>query len=440
MVTASNLHVHDNVIKRVSGSTGFGISLEAYGDYENCHVHHNDITNGLVVVGPGGTWTSGWTYRKISIDNNILHGYGINIEGRTSGDYTNSIHDISITNNQIKNPWTFGIYAEKIADTLNINNNWIRDTNQSNTAGSNFDGIFLIDCSNFIVHDNWIHMADNSASTRNPHGIAWYNDINGRIYNNHVVNNTTNQSFRDHGNSSGVFLELPALRTISRKRGSYNVFAAGAIGDGILNASGVFVADVGAGGGLGFTEAGNPVTAFRFASTGTTSGTVVGLRFGSDVFSRRTNASLTTKFLIDNTSGVRGFIGFVSASTSGSSFLAATADPLSGRTGIGLSIDSASSANFRVVRNAGTASGTHTNFGINGASTTALDTSIHTLTIQSDETNSRFRFIWDNAPNNYTTVIPASSTAMGFATFVSNPGVGTARLMYIGDLSIEANG
>ena len=82
--TTSNLDVHDNIIKRLSGSTGFGISLEAWGDYNNCYVHHNQITNGTIVLGVGGTWDSDWQLRRITVADNILVGEGIRIIGRPS--------------------------------------------------------------------------------------------------------------------------------------------------------------------------------------------------------------------------------------------------------------------------------------------------------------------------------------------------------------------
>ena len=213
--TALNLDVSDNIIQRVQDATGFGISLEAWGNYENCNIHDNQVTNGTIVIGPGGPWTSDYTFRRITVENNILRGEGIRAVGRPTGGFTNSIKDIRISGNNIFESRNYGLYIEKIADGLTIQNNKVRDTNFANTAGTNFDCLFMIECNNFLVTDNDMRMLDTGA-VRNPHGISIFNCTNGRVYGNHVINLTAHSSYVDWGNNTNV--KMPADFSISNRR------------------------------------------------------------------------------------------------------------------------------------------------------------------------------------------------------------------------------
>ncbi len=203
--SAHNVDIHDNIVKRTADiAAGFAISLEGWGNYSDCRVHHNDVTGGPIIIGAGGTWTSDWTFRNMSIDNNTVDGGGIRIQGRPTGGFTNTIHGLVIDNNVVHDSHTWGIYIEKVADGLTVRNNKIRNTNTSNTAGSNNGLIEMFDCSNFVVSDNDLRMLDTSNANRNPHGIASWLGTNGKIYNNHIVNLTINPSYVDWGNNTNV--------------------------------------------------------------------------------------------------------------------------------------------------------------------------------------------------------------------------------------------
>jgi hypothetical protein len=200
--TASHLNIHHNLVQKVSGSNGFAISLEAWGNYSNCKIHHNEVI-GYVVVGPGGPWDADYTFRNITIENNMVKG-PIQVQGRTTASFANSMKDIVIRDNDIYESWTAAIYVDKIAGPLTIQGNKTRDTNMSNTAGANFGHIEMFDCTKLWVEGNDIYMLDTSNVNRNIHGIAAWACTDGVIENNHIVNLTANPAWKDWTNNTNV--------------------------------------------------------------------------------------------------------------------------------------------------------------------------------------------------------------------------------------------
>ena len=257
-------------------------------------------------------------------------------------------------------------------------------------------------------------------ANRNPYGIRWHLCSNGRIRDNNINNQVAgHQSYSDPGSSTNVMLEFPIYQDVSKKSGRFNSFSPLASGDGILNSS-EFVLDLGgAGNSRAFGELGSPVSVYRVLATGTNAAntTVVGYRFKSDWISRRGGAKLTVKFYLDTPTSLRVFIGFFSGSAT---VQTNTADPLANKHGIGIMADPAASGNFRSIRNTGTATSTFGEIGVYPLTTTPIASAVNTVSIAADEANARWQILWNHAPINYTTTIPASAQAMGFGVWLGN--------------------
>jgi hypothetical protein len=199
----THIRIHNNIIRRLPAATGFAISLEAYANYSDCHIFGNDVNGGNIVVGPG-PWDADYTFRQISIYDNDINDGGIEVQGRPSGGFANSMKGIVVENNRIRNAYTFGIYLEKIADRLVVRNNTITDTNLSNTPASNFGHLTFIECTNFLCNNNMMYMLDTSNSNRNFYGMELFACTNGKIFFNHVYNLTVNPAWVDFLNSTGM--------------------------------------------------------------------------------------------------------------------------------------------------------------------------------------------------------------------------------------------
>ena len=122
-------------------------------------------------------------------------------------------------------------------------------------------------------------------------------------------------------------------------------------------------------------------------STGTTSGTMAGIRVSrGDLFYRGLNSRVVCRFRINSISGNTTFVGFKSSSTN-----IEADDVLSGQHGIGVGFKSNQSG-WHVIHNDG-----------NGAATTTAispaelrDTDVHMLDIRGVDISGRFDIRWDN--------------------------------------------
>jgi hypothetical protein len=207
---ATHAFIHHNIIRRLAASTGYAISLEAWGNYSDCHVSSNDISGGVIVVGPGGPWDADYTFRQISVFDNDINDGGIAVQGRPSGGFTNSMKGIVVENNRVRNSWTYGIYLDKIADRLIVRNNTITDTNISNTAAANFGHISLLQCSNFVCNNNMMYMLDATETNRNIYGMLLYSCVDGKILFNDIKNLTANSTWVDFLDSTGMKIKYNA--------------------------------------------------------------------------------------------------------------------------------------------------------------------------------------------------------------------------------------
>ena len=114
---------------------------------------------------------------------------------------------------------------------------------------------------------------------------------------------------------------------------------------------------------------------------------------------------------------VKFFFGFLTTSTGAFSN---TTDPLANKSGIGLWYDATTTAtNYKVIHNSGGANSVKDDFGIGGATTTAIDTANpHDWEIIGDDANSRWIFSYDGASNYFSSTIPATTTDMGWWLYI----------------------
>jgi len=147
-------------------------------------------------------------------------------------------------------------------------------------------------------------------------------------------------------------------------------------------------------------------------ATTTTANAQAGFRTGNAVtMTRSNNPRLVCKFRLNNTSNVRFGIYFSSAATAFPT--AGSDDPLSTSVGFGLIKRSTDTTNFQIGHRV-TGSASYDASGIE------INTNTHILQIQADETNSGFKWSWDNGvwSNVVTTNVPASTSTLRYGVYV----------------------
>jgi len=165
-------------------------------------------------------------------------------------------------------------------------------------------------------------------------------------------------------------------------------------------------------------------------TTTTTQDTAAGLRINVALTCRGLNPYTEIRFKIDNVVNTRFLTGYVHINIVNNSD-----DPLVSTNlhGIGLS-KTTDNANWRIVHNAGTATNTFVDTGVEA------DTEIHVFKMWGDDANSRFRCQLDNGTVHLlTTNIPPQTTGLLYSTSIINAGVSEARILNIYYVYIESD-
>ena len=202
----ANIDVSNNIIKRVLGSPIHGISVEPYSNnYENINIHDNVLVNARITIGGSGAFTP--TYRRVSIQNNILYGDTIRILGPTSGDYSTQMKDIHVQGNMLFDCYNIGIEVRNTAGFTTVRNNVIKNTNASLATAANDGAIYLHDSSDIICDGNNIFMELNADADYNPFGIKIASILNSVVQNNRIINRTAaNPNYVISGTNTGSLI------------------------------------------------------------------------------------------------------------------------------------------------------------------------------------------------------------------------------------------
>jgi hypothetical protein len=151
----------------------------------------------------------------------------------------------------------------------------------------------------------------------------------------------------------------------------------------------------------------------RASVTAATTNNMVSIRSSTNTATRRNyNPTLTVRFKLVSNTNMRAFIGWSSSTSAVSS----VSDPLNALHGVGLWLDTAVSANWKIKHNAGTGASTEVTTGV------AADTTVHTLKIIVDESTPKFTLYVDNGSyigsTTITTPIPAATTAIQWYSWI----------------------
>jgi hypothetical protein len=204
-----NVNIIGNSINRDPAQeyNGNAISLEAFGNnYEHINIADNSIYKGPILISDSAVTTE--TFKNISITGNMIYGNKIHLTGRPSGDYSNTIRNIVISNNVIDSPWDFGINISQIGGQVSIIGNILINSNRGLNSNA-FDAngmIFAYVCNDIVITDNQLYMNDLTPGAT-PYGIA-LSSVNKALVSNNLIHNlTTNPTFRDLGNNSNLRIQ-----------------------------------------------------------------------------------------------------------------------------------------------------------------------------------------------------------------------------------------
>jgi hypothetical protein len=198
----NDIHIKNNTFRGATTTSAlWAISIEAFGDYNRVQIEGNICENRCINIGSTGTWA--YLYKAISIKNNILNKGYIRIVGPDSS-YTNSIKYVDIDGNTLIDSLFFGIGCYRIGDSLLIQNNFIKDSNNTLTSPTNGWGlIYTESCTYVRIKGNMLRMSDNT-SNASPFGIGFALCTDITIKNNDFANTTSNPNYNDFATSTTV--------------------------------------------------------------------------------------------------------------------------------------------------------------------------------------------------------------------------------------------
>lgn len=181
----------------------------------------------------------------------------------------------------------------------------------------------------------------------------------------------------------------------------------GTAASGLIN-GGVSAIVVGTGADAGsFDSTGK----YRQYDTGATINSLAGIR-NSVLWGRlEHNCYFKNAIYLNTNTNMRVFSGLV-ASTSDP---ASAADPLNGLAGIGLWLDTAVSANWKIMRNDSSGASVVTDTGVAAATATLYTVEIIGLANASD-----FRVVFNGTHTDFATDIPTATTSLGFRVYLEN--------------------
>ena len=442
---ANNWIAVNNVFVRHSGNN-LGITKEMNGDNRHVIIANNTLINSRILVGFSNPSDFSIRMRDINIHNNIIKGGNITVQGPDEDVGGNSINlitgisgwaqfidDVKIHNNFVSESYFKGISIYR-ADGVLVKDNYLHNSNMVGNAITGPElGLILaqqyLDCT---IEDNHLIMDDN----RTAYGIRWISGTNMRLSNNYIKNTTTsgNASYIDGGisNINTMFVEA-GERDIHRNTGMLNVLTATGtsnLGDGILASR--FQSE--ASGSASFpTSTYQSGISVRTMTTGGSGGAPCGWRYNADLIRRDGYPKLTVQMNLGQTANTRMGIFFTSSAST--VFLSGgSADPMSGRTGVGFWYDRGVSANIRSIRNSGTTGSTIADI-LGGQ---AADTGMHTYSVYGDNANAKWVLEYDYKRVEYSTITPNFNTSMGFHVYIENIS-GAAATANMAAIKLETN-
>ena len=197
----------------------------------------------------------------------------------------------------------------------------------------------------------------------------------------------------------------------SKKTGVFYPRGAGVNASGLVSGGMASVITVGTAVHTGVTNDTNGIG--QTADTGATINSLVGWKC-TTLTKRRFNPVWMIRFALVATAAFRFFAGFSSGSSSNP---ASNSDYLNALSGVGLWVDSAVSANWKIMNNDGSGASTVTD------TTTAFDALIHTLSITALDSGPSFTVALDGATMTNGTVSsdqPAQDTLIGPIFYMEN--------------------
>ena len=443
--SARNWVATNNTFTRHSGNQ-LCITKELNGDEKNITIANNNIINGRVLVGFSSLGNEGISMREVNITDNIIRGGNITVQGPDTNSFGSGISDSAVWRDYVQNVVVQGnvidsSYFKGIklyrCEFVTVKNNYMRNSNMAGSAitGTDLGLINAEQTFNCVIEDNTLVMDDN----RTAYGIRWISGTNLRISNNHIKNTTTsgNASYIDGGvsNIATTFVEDMSAEVLPtrRKTGILNPFAATGtsnLGTGILSQR--FSTDS-IGTGTFSTTTYVSGEAVRTITTGASGGSVAGWRYVTDLLRRDAYPKLTVRFSTDQLTNTR-FGAFFASNSSVAPISGGSADPMSGRNGIGFWYDRAVSANIRSIRNSGVSASTVADI----LGNTAWDTNMHTFSVYGDNVNSKWILEYDYKRIEYSTTIPMFNSQMGFFVYMeSHSGVASTGNMSV--IKLETN-
>lgn len=190
--------------------------------------------------------------------------------------------------------------------------------------------------------------------------------------------------------------------------------ATAAAGDGILNG---ILTNVTVGTGSGSTTT-DSTGIYRTYSTGATNNSIYG-QYANPVFTRRIiNPYFKAALYLNSVSTVRVFAGLVASASAPAS----TSDPLNALEGIGLWLDTAVSANWKIMHNDSSGAST-----VDDTTKVAAVSTLYPIEVYA-VADTKFRWVFDGVSTDVSSNIPASTTNLGFRVYIENT-TGSDRTM-----------
>ena len=156
----------------------------------------------------------------------------------------------------------------------------------------------------------------------------------------------------------------------------------------------------------------------RLFDSGGTINSISGIRCNLLYARRLHNAYFKTAIQLNNNTNMRVYCGFVALASNPAS----SADPLNAQNGIALWLDTAVSANWKIMRNDGSGAST-----VADTSVAAATGTLYPVEIMAKNDN-RYQVSFNGVIYNYTTDIPGSTSTQGFWLYIENT-TGASRVI-----------
>jgi hypothetical protein len=171
--------------------------------------------------------------------------------------------------------------------------------------------------------------------------------------------------------------------------------------------------------GTGSDGAGNDSTGmYRTFDTGATINSIAGNRLNAQVLRRILNAYFKTAVYLNSNANVRIFAGLVASGSAPVS----SADPLNALEGVALWLDTAVSANWKIMHNDNAGASTVDDTGLSASTATLYPVEIYATK------DNEFKVIFNGTATSLTTNIPASTTSLAYWMYIENT-TGASRTM-----------